>query len=159
MCICGVYVCMCSSLCVVADGGFVCLSFGGSETLIKINIIIGFSLHLTNVFPPPVYSVFPIHPPPPPFFPLSLHESVFQSSACSPPPPPPPPPCPRSFPSPPLSLSLFCAIRVLRHIIFVTSHHYHANILPSTEQENNIAQPKTDKWFSFLSHFSSFFIV
>ena len=30
------------------------------------------------------------------------------------------------------------------------------NILPSTRQENNTAQPKTNKWFSFSSHFSLF---
>ena len=34
-----------------------------------------------------------------------------------------------------------------------------ANILPSTGQENNIAQPKTDEWFSFSPHFSSFLTV
>ena len=40
------------------------LSFDGSETLIKINII-GFTLHPTNRFPPPPpphYTGFPIHP-------------------------------------------------------------------------------------------------
>ena len=26
-------------------------------------------------------------------------------------------------------------------------------------QENNIAEPKTDKWFSLPSHFSSFFFT
>jgi len=31
--------------------------------------------------------------------------------------------------------------------------------LPSTGQENNIAQPKTDKWFSFSLHFSLFLTV
>ena len=35
----------------------------------------------------------------------------------------------------------------------------HANILPSTGQENNVAQPKPDKWWSFSSNFSSFFTV
>ena len=40
----------------------------------------------------------------------------------------------------------------------VCHDHCHANILPSTGQEN-IAQPKTDKRFSFLSHFSSFFAI
>ena len=35
----------------------------------------------------------------------------------------------------------------------------HASILPSIGQENSVAQPKTDKWFSFSSHFSSFFTV
>ena len=33
------------------------------------------------------------------------------------------------------------------------------NILPSIGQENNIAQPKTDKWFSFTLHFSSVLTV
>ena len=34
------------------------------------------------------------------------------------------------------------------------------NIRPTnTGQENNIAQPKTDKWFSFSFHFSSFVTV
>ena len=28
-----------------------------------------------------------------------------------------------------------------------------------TRQENSIVQPKTDKWFGFPSHFSSFFTV
>ena len=34
-----------------------------------------------------------------------------------------------------------------------------ASVLPSTGQENNIAQPKTNKWFSFSSQFSSFITV
>ena len=33
------------------------------------------------------------------------------------------------------------------------------NILPNAGQESNIAQPKTNKWFSFSLHFSSFLIV
>ena len=32
-------------------------------------------------------------------------------------------------------------------------------IFPSTGHENNIAQPKVDKWFSSSSYFSSFFTV
>ena len=31
-------------------------------------------------------------------------------------------------------------------------------IRPSTGLENNTAQPKTDKWFSSTSHFSSFYM-
>ena len=42
------------------------------------------------------------------------------------------------------------------HYITPITRHCHANILPSTGQENNIAQPKTDKWFNFSSHFSFF---
>ena len=42
------------------------------------------------------------------------------------------------------------------HYITPITRHCHTNILPSTGQENNTAQPKTDKWFSFPSHFSSF---
>ena len=86
---------------------FVFLSFDGSETLIKIDII-GFTLHPTNGSPPPpVYAGFPIHPQgcleleafflfqdriQNSFF-YSSHESVFQSSArCLSPSSPPPPP-------------------------------------------------------------------
>ena len=32
----------------------------------------------------------------------------------------------------------------------------HANIIPSTQQENTTAQPKTGKWFNIASHFSLF---
>ena len=32
----------------------------------------------------------------------------------------------------------------------------HFNILPNTGQENNLAQPKADKWFRFSLHFSFF---
>ena len=35
------------------------------------------------------------------------------------------------------------------HYVTPITRHYRANILPSVVQENNIAQPKTDKWFSF----------
>ena len=31
---------------------------------------------------------------------------------------------------------------------FKRTSDYHANILPSTGQENNIAEPKTGKWLS-----------
>ena len=34
-----------------------------------------------------------------------------------------------------------------------------ASVLQSTGQENNTAQPKTDKWLNFLTHFSSFLTI
>ena len=37
--------------------------------------------------------------------------------------------------------------------VTIMCHQCHANILPSTGQENT-AQPKTDLWFGFSSHFS-----
>ena len=42
---------------------------------------------------------------------------------------------------------------------FELNKRYVVSILPSTGQENNIAQPDTDKWFSFSLHFSSFLTV
>ena len=74
------------------------------------------------------------------------------------PPPPPRVPSPLTF----LSVSLLCRLRFTSHNIHYISpitRHCHANILPSTGQENNIAQPKTDKWFSSPSQFSTFFII
>ena len=74
------------------------------------------------------------------------------------PPPPPRVPSPFTF----LSVSLLCRLRFTSHNIHYISpitRHCHANILPSTGQENNIAQPKTDKWFSSPSQFSTFFII
>ena len=71
-----VYLSVCLSLSLCVFGGcFVFLRFGGSETLIKINII-GFSLRLTNgVFPgysdfsdssPGMFGLRPLLPVPPP---------------------------------------------------------------------------------------------
>ena len=51
---------------------------------------------------------------------------------------------------------------ILYNIHYITSstHHCHANILPSTGQENNIAQLKTDKWFlSFVFVFHRLTVV
>ena len=54
-------------------------------------------------------------------------------------------------PHPPF-LSLFCAIWVLHHIIFISdipiTCHCQANILPSTGQKNNTAQPKKISYFA-----------
>ena len=44
-------------------------------------------------------------------------------------------------------------------IIIITNIIEDANIFPSTGQENNIAQPKTDKWFSFTLYFSLFLTI
>ena len=118
------------SFCVVVLFSWSFDQIDGSETLIKINII-GFSLHLTYRFFPPVCSCFPIH-----------------SLGC-------------------LELEAFVlfqgnphAIWVLHHIICITLHLLYVivNILPSTEQENNLAQPKNYKWISFPSHFWLFFL-
>ena len=134
-----------------------------SETLIKINNI-GFSLHLTNVFIPhgtPVFqfirwdvwnwkpsSFSKVGPPPPPptFFSPALHESYSNAQLSLSLPPPPPPP---GHYSAPLS---FTSHNI--HYITLITRHCHANILPSTGQENNTAQSRTDKGFSFSSHFS-----
>ena len=56
----------------------------------------------------------------------------------------------------PFSLSLFCAIWVLRHVIFITSHLLHDIVMRTLLQALDIAQPKQDQWISFPSHFSSF---
>ena len=44
-------------------------------------------------------------------------------------------------------------------IIIITNIIEDANILSSIGQENNIAQPKTNKWFSFTLHFSLFLTI
>ena len=127
------------------------------SVLIKINII-GLALHPTNGFFPG-YSVFPIHPlgclESEAFFlfrsriqnkllspPFSSHKYVFQSSArslsVSPSAPPPPAPL-----SPHLSLSPFCFISVLRHIIFITSHLLHVIVMQTIFQAPNKLQNST----------------
>ena len=96
----------------------------------------------------PRYSSFPIHP-------LGLGcleledfflfqgqiQTIFffllmnpYSKAQHSPPPPPPPPRPSSLR---LSLSLFCSISVLGHIIFITSHLLHIIVMPTIFQSLN----------------------
>ena len=145
------------------------LSFRDSETLIKINII-GFSLHPTNVFSSLGTLVFPFitwavwnwkpsfskigSTSTPPIFFLS-YESVFQSSARS---------LSLSFPYPLPShfFTFLCTLLfhfVLTsyniHYIMPSTHHRHANILPSTGQENN----STSKKRYVILLLNSFFIV
>ena len=120
-----VYLSVCLSLSLSVFGGcFVFLRFGGSETLIKINII-GFSLRLTNgVFPgysdfsdssPGMFGLRPLLPVPPPRIRIAKLSSLslsyclslsFSLSLClclsvclsfSLPPPPSPPPLPSRF--------------------------------------------------------------
>ena len=45
------------------------------------------------------------------------------------------------------------SVNHFRYLVAVTSTYR------GTGQKNDIVQPKTDKWFSFPSHFSSFFAV
>ena len=61
--------------------------------------------------------------------------------------------------SSPFFLPLFCAILVVCHIIFITSHVLHVIVMPTFFQAldtKTIAQPKADKWLSSASIFSSF---
>ena len=56
-------------------------------------------------------------------------------------------------------LSSACKKDKLLVCVFIRSNASKNVLLASTGQENNTAQPKTDKWFSFPSHFSSFFAI
>ena len=142
-------VCSSLSLSLFRFDFFVFLSFDGSETLVKINII-RFPLHPTNALL---------------FFPLVLqfsHSSpgMFGTGSrlhfprSDPPPPPPHHLYPKAQYALSLSLSfrspssffvtLFCHLSFTSqniHYITPITRHCHANILPSTGQKN-IAQPK-----------------
>ena len=54
--------------------------------------------------------------------------------------------------------TLFIRTKHNLHVFGVISFIKLQNILPNTGQENNIAQPKTEKWFGF-PFLSSFFLL
>ena len=122
------------------------LSFDGSETLLK------FALHPTNGFSPG-YSGFPIRRQGclelEAFFLFQgrINFVVFllmnayskAQHACS-------------LSSPPhLSLSLFCSISVLCHIIFITSHLLYVIVMPTIFQASNKRQKLNQNKIRFLS--------
>ena len=71
----------------------------------------------------------------------------------------PPPPFCLPPPLTPFSVSHFCAIWVLCHIISITLHPFHVIVMPTFFQALDITHPTKDKWNSSPSHFSSFFTV
>ena len=132
------------------------LSFDGSETLIKINMI-GFALHLTNVFFLPGTPVFLFTPCDvcnwkPSFFSKVSSTIIFVflswihipklsmlSLSHSPSPPPLPPP-----PSSPFSVTLlfhFSFTSHNTHYITSVTCHCHANYLPNTDQAPTAQAP------------------
>ena len=89
-------------------------------------------------------------PPPPPSLSLSLNP--YSKAHLSPPPPPPPP----FFFLLSLCVTLLCHLSFISYNIYIMSHSFHINVMPTFFQALDITHSQKDKWISSPSHFSLF---